>query len=199
MASRAESTKDAILDGAIDLFISEGFEATSMDAIALRAEVAKGTLYYHFNSKEGIVDAIMERFAEAAEERLAAIASESGIDPIKRLARLTAALKELNASSFPRLHRLKYIDIHLRTQRVMVERLAPYFARVLEDGAEKGLWKASRPRELAAILFAANAYLLDPEFSEGRQGDLVAAEVEMMARVLGIDAKKFAPAFASLK
>ena len=47
-------TKRLIFESAIKIFSSSGYNGATMDDIALSAGVAKGTLYYHFNSKEEI-------------------------------------------------------------------------------------------------------------------------------------------------
>jgi AcrR family transcriptional regulator len=58
--SKGERTRAAILDAAYDLFIEQGFAATSMRDIAGRAGLAPGSLYNHFSSKEQIFGAIIE-------------------------------------------------------------------------------------------------------------------------------------------
>ena len=44
--------REAILEGAQDVFINMGFEAASMDKVAEQAGVSKRTVYNHFGSKE---------------------------------------------------------------------------------------------------------------------------------------------------
>ncbi|EKE73742.1 TetR/AcrR family transcriptional regulator [Gallaecimonas xiamenensis] len=46
--------RDAIIQAAIGEFRERGYEATSMDKVAARAEVSKRTVYNHFASKEGL-------------------------------------------------------------------------------------------------------------------------------------------------
>ena len=46
------SKMNAIFQASIDIFSEKGFEKATMDEIAARANVAKGTIYYHFKSKE---------------------------------------------------------------------------------------------------------------------------------------------------
>lgn len=58
----------AILEAAIDEFRSAGYEATSMDRIAARAEVSKRTVYNHFPSKEVLFIEIMHQLWEASRE-----------------------------------------------------------------------------------------------------------------------------------
>ena len=46
------STKDKIFQSALDLFASQGIQATSTAQISKKAEVASGTLFVHFKSKQ---------------------------------------------------------------------------------------------------------------------------------------------------
>ena len=49
---RAHALRSAIIDAALDVFLARGFQAASMEGIARQANVAKITLYRHFESKE---------------------------------------------------------------------------------------------------------------------------------------------------
>jgi len=61
--NRDKSKKRAtILEGAIDVFISMGYELASMDKIAETAGVSKRTVYNHFGSKENLFQAIVDDF-----------------------------------------------------------------------------------------------------------------------------------------
>ncbi|MER7194796.1 ScbR family autoregulator-binding transcription factor [Streptomyces flaveolus] len=57
---RAEQTRATIVGAAADLFDRRGYESTSLSAIATRAGVTKGALYFHFAAKEDLAHAIME-------------------------------------------------------------------------------------------------------------------------------------------
>ncbi|QDT66514.1 TetR/AcrR family transcriptional regulator [Calycomorphotria hydatis] len=56
--SLTEQKRRAILDAALQEFGTSGFQATSMDQVAARANVSKRTVYNHFCSKKGLFDAI---------------------------------------------------------------------------------------------------------------------------------------------
>jgi len=61
-SSRAERTaerRQAIVDAALDEFISRGFTATRLDDVAKRAGVAKGTIYLHFKDKEALFEELI--------------------------------------------------------------------------------------------------------------------------------------------
>jgi len=65
--SRAESARlrDTILDIATELFLTQGFGATSIDAIAERARISKRTFYARFRDKDDVFEAVIRRFIEA--------------------------------------------------------------------------------------------------------------------------------------
>jgi len=61
-------TRDRILDAALELFAEKGYEATSMREIAEQLGITKPALYYHFDSKEGIVRALLADIETQVEE-----------------------------------------------------------------------------------------------------------------------------------
>lgn len=52
---KKEKTKDSIINCAIDFFREKGFQETSMEEIAEKSDVSKGTLYNYFRDKESIL------------------------------------------------------------------------------------------------------------------------------------------------
>ncbi|MGH1393194.1 MAG: TetR/AcrR family transcriptional regulator [Trichormus sp.] len=64
-AERSNSTEkvEKILQGAMQQFLANGYAATSMDKVAEAAGVSKATVYSHFQDKEGLFRALIERLA----------------------------------------------------------------------------------------------------------------------------------------
>jgi len=56
-----EVRRDAILDAAENIFFSKGVDSSSMDEIASRAELSKGTLYLYFKNKDELYHGIIHR------------------------------------------------------------------------------------------------------------------------------------------
>jgi len=67
------STRDRILDIALELFTEKGFDKTSLREIADRLGFSKAAIYYHFASKEDILMALHLRLHEFGREALDAI------------------------------------------------------------------------------------------------------------------------------
>jgi AcrR family transcriptional regulator len=60
-AEHAQDTRHAVLDAAEELFTAPGYAAASVDDVAERARVTKGAVYHHFDSKPGLLRAVVER------------------------------------------------------------------------------------------------------------------------------------------
>lgn len=68
MGERRGDTRERIRTVALELFAEHGYEKTSLREIAERLQVTKAALYYHFRTKEDIVNSLFEDVqAEAAE------------------------------------------------------------------------------------------------------------------------------------
>jgi AcrR family transcriptional regulator len=72
LTTKAEATRDRIVDVALDLFRRQGFEQTTMREIAAKAGVSLGSAYYYFEAKEDLVMAFYERAMEAMAPRIEA-------------------------------------------------------------------------------------------------------------------------------
>lgn len=60
---RSAEKTEAILKGAMQEFLAHGYAATSMDRVAAAAGVSKATVYSHFQDKEGLFAALVQRLA----------------------------------------------------------------------------------------------------------------------------------------
>jgi AcrR family transcriptional regulator len=65
---KKEETKQRIFVTAVQLFNEKGFDATTIDEIAERADVAKGTFFNYFPRKESLLQYLAEQWLDAAEE-----------------------------------------------------------------------------------------------------------------------------------
>ena len=62
------STKQEILDAALELFSVQGYEATSISQLAEAVGIRKASLYSHFENKQAILDALMQATLEQYEQ-----------------------------------------------------------------------------------------------------------------------------------
>jgi AcrR family transcriptional regulator len=89
---RREDTRQRLFEAAVELIAEQGFSATTVDDIALRAKVAKGTVYYNFASKTALFEELLRLGIDllTAEFR----AAVAGLPPREAVAALIRAQLE---------------------------------------------------------------------------------------------------------
>lgn len=87
--------QESILNSALKLFATEGYASTSTSKVAKAAGVSEGLIFRHFNSKEGLLNAILEKSAEAARMMMADIVMSSNPkDVIRKFLELPYSIKK---------------------------------------------------------------------------------------------------------
>jgi len=101
-------TRQRILDAARDLFVENGYEATSMRAIAKRIEYTPTAIYHHFESKEALLTELCTqdfRSLAVAFQRIGRVE-----DPVERLERIGEAYVEF-ALEYPMHYQLMFMTV----------------------------------------------------------------------------------------
>ena len=96
--TRTRSTRAKVFRASMDLFGERGPDGVSVDEIAAAAGVSKGTVYYNFSSKSGLVTELLAFGVDLMEERLV-VAADDDADPVRRAESMVVrALERLTAS-----------------------------------------------------------------------------------------------------
>lgn len=74
----AEKTRARILASALSLFAKRGYDRTTFNDIAARLKLTKGAVYWHFESKEALLIAIVDDMFEAFGRQIAALKTQLG-------------------------------------------------------------------------------------------------------------------------
>ncbi len=82
---RKARTAAAILDAAERLFVERGFAATTMEDLSTEADVAIGSIYAHFGSKDGVYGALVERALTVGEGYVEEADGSFGEAPLLRV------------------------------------------------------------------------------------------------------------------
>lgn len=105
---RAEATRRELVAGARDLFLRDGYAATSPNDIAVACGMTKGALYHHFRSKTEVLDAVVRLVQRELRTAVLREASSAGDSWDRIEAGCVAYLHSVSAT--PGLHRLLYVD-----------------------------------------------------------------------------------------
>ena len=100
MARDGTVTRNKILDTAERMILNQGYSATSIDKLVAQAGVTKGSFFHHFDTKATLALTLVERFARADLDMLAANkarAEKLSRDPLQRVLILTGLYQEMMA------------------------------------------------------------------------------------------------------
>lgn len=80
-----ETTRNRILDAALDVFSNKGYHDATVDDIVAQSDTSKGSIYFHFPNKQTLFFALVDKFANLLERRvMEAIAEQdSGIERVR--------------------------------------------------------------------------------------------------------------------
>lgn len=169
---RSEAKKAAILDAAEALFVAEGYERASVDAIAARAGVSKRTLYDHFGEKSAIFLQTLGRVNDAVTDTIRAAINEEltpGRDLRVALTSfagrvVTQTFPSSNYLTFQRLTSQRWSTPQLPTDaRNRPERmLEDCFAELAAAGALRAPDPGLASRHFAALTIGIALDMLDP-------------------------------------
>lgn len=197
----AEVRKNEILDAAMRLFTEKGFDQTSMIDILDAIGIAKGTLYYHFKSKEAIMDALIERQTTHILLEAQAIAEDTDIPVEERMIRTILALRVENRGQtegqemITHLHKPQNALMHQKTKRIILQRVPPMLADILKDGIEQGIFETPYPLECMEMTVCyMDAMLDDDVFEQTMEQKLekIQALIFHLERLLGVETGRLA-------
>ena len=183
----SEATRAALLETAAEMFAARGFARTSLDEIATATQVTRGAVYHHFESKQGLFEAVLEQLETGMAQRVASAARESEDAWQSALAGLDAFLEQCCDPVYGRLcwqeapaalgwHRWK------ECEQVYAYGLTEGFLRALMDGGYVARAPLEVPTRLVfGLLGAAGLALADaPEPDKPQVRDRCAALMRQM-------------------
>ena len=138
---KKEETKRRIFEAAIKLFNEKGFEAATIDEIAERADVAKGTFFNYFPRKEAVLEYLSGEWMEIAEEEAAA----AHLPAAERVMNLFAAAAESygeNRELTRLVLRSSMAQMCCPEPEGACDRLDQLFEQIFRDGVSRGEFRA---------------------------------------------------------
>lgn len=202
----AEVRKQEVLETAMGLFASQGYEATSIAQIIAALGISKGAFYHHYSSKEDLVEALAAMYAEEAAARARSVLEDESLDAFGRLSMFLSRMRNTKIESGPQLQAAfapifleKNRNLYERTQAAVNNVIRPILAKIIAEGiadrafdtpdaeaaAEIMLHLMASTRPLIAALYAST----DPLGVE-RQIQAIVARLHYLGtvidRILGI-------------
>ena len=132
--------KQELIDAATRLFNERGYEQTAVSDIVREVEVAQGTFYYYFSSKEEILEAVIEKDMALLEESVRQIMRKEGADAAMKINAIVNGIIGISSSRkeiMDYLHLESNAVMHEKMERHIIERLVPLMAKVIAGGDQE--------------------------------------------------------------
>ncbi len=158
-----ENKRELILNTMQDLF-NEGIAGTaSVSDIAKRAGIAKGGLYYYFDSKEAVMDALIHRQYSNIIDHCREVLKVSSGNALEQLALLLYTYKHsyVDPSLDEYLHKPQNAALHQKSLAVILVSLSDLVTSIFEKGIQEDLFETAYPRQYAEILLSSFTFLYD--------------------------------------
>ena len=180
---KGEKRKGELLQIAYRLFLSQGYENTSVDEIIEAAGIAKGTFYYYFQSKEQMLEAVIgmmiEKEADVARQVLA-----SGMPVPQKIVGIVSSVRPTQEERpiEDALNRPENVLMHDKLQRQLLADILPLLSKAVEEGVRDGLFACDHIPERVRMLLLLSCDLFD----EGQYTEAdVDVFIDMMEKLLG--------------
>lgn len=193
-----EERRNEILDAAEVLFLTKGYDKTTINDILRAIGIAKGTFYYYFTSKEAVLDAMVKRVVDAGVETARSIANDSAITVHKKFLLIMLAQKPNTAVKqqlIEELHEASNAQMHQKSLSLTVQHLTPVLQDVVEQGIREGLFRTPYPRQSIELLLVAAVTLFDEglfRWTPEEQAERVQGLIYAMETLLGAEQGSFA-------
>jgi AcrR family transcriptional regulator len=195
--------RNAILDVAQRLIYTRGYEQMTIQDLLDDLQISKGAFYHYFDSKQAVLEALVERMGEEVVQLLFPIVHDPALPALEKLRRFFPTLaqwKTARKDFILALMHILYADdnaiFRQKARALAVKRVTPLLSTVIRQGIQEGVSTTAYPDQVGEVVLSlvldfgdAVAGLLlswEPERDEyPRVERMVAAYTETLERALG--------------
>ncbi len=153
--------RDAFLDVAEGLMRTRGWDQVTVQDILDAADASRGAFYHYFDSKEALLEAVIERMTDAGMAVIEPIVANPGLPATAKLqavfstaGRWKTERSDLLLSLLRSWYSHENDLVRLRVARAGAARITPALARVVRQGAAEGVFSPTSSDYAAVILVA---------------------------------------------
>lgn len=188
----AEERSNEILDAAEKLFAQKGFDDTSTADILNEVGIARGTLYYHFKSKEDIMDGMIQRMTQRMLAKASKIACNHDIPVLMRITQTIMSLNldnKLGDEIMTQVHRPQNALLHQKMQESLLEGVNPMITTLIEEAVQEGICRTDYPEEAVEMMMLYSNTVFDDmiEYTRQERQKKIEAFIYNVERLLGVE------------
>ena len=165
----ADKRRREIIKGARELFRSRDYDSITMQELTGRLNIARGTVYYYFSSKDELLEAVIEDIVSDELARKKMLLSQACDKNLKALEKLKVFITEdevlhSREKILYSLHNPENALIYSKHLGRYINELAPVYASIFIQGCEEGIFKTDYPLECAEFIIAGVRFLTESGF-----------------------------------
>lgn len=192
VVKEAEERRNEILDAAEKLFSEKGFDGTSTNDILDEVGIARGTLYYHFKSKEDILDAMIERMTGRLIKKAAEIAAQKELPIMQRLTMTMLSLNvdnDLSQEIMKQVHKPQNALMHQKMQEHLIASVNPLITGLVRECIAQGICQTDFPSEATEMILLYSNIAFDElaNLSEAERLIKIDGFIYNVERLLGME------------
>jgi len=164
-----EVRRREILVTARELFVKKGYEQTSVNDILKVVNIAKGTFYYYFTSKEEVLEAIILDVVEEGARRAEKILEDKSIPLVNRIMMaIMAQAPEFEGANEIKeeLHKVENAKLERLYLRAMLKRMTPVLQEPVLEGIDRDIFHMDYPTECIESILLLGHMMFDCDVFE---------------------------------
>ena len=182
---KGEKRKKELLKIAYDMFLAQGYENTSVDEIIERAQIAKGTYYYHFQSKEQMLEEVIDMMIDS-EAKMAEQIITMDIPVPQKIVMMITSMKPTEAEQPIKnaLFQPENVLMHHKVRKKLITIITPLLSEVIKEGVNEGIFECDNITERVKMLLITS----DGTFNEGSFSERdISVFIDMTEKLLGAE------------
>ena len=182
---KGEKRKQELLQIAYRMFISRGYENTSVDEIIEEAGIAKGTFYYYFETKEQLLEEVIGMMIDRETEAAAQIL-KAEIPVTQKIAGIISSFRPTQEETpiEGALMQPENIVMHEKIRKKLVETAIPLLSEVVEEGIAQGVFACDCIPERVRMLLVISSSTFDEGCFTERDIEVF---IDMTEKLLGAE------------
>lgn len=171
VVKEAAERRKEILDAAEQLFAAKGYDKTSTNDILEKVGIARGTLYYHFKSKEDILDAMIERVNASLIAKAKMIAADTSVPVLNRIVMAISALNvdtDIGNEIIDQVHKPQNALMHQKMRNNLTEGVVPVLTKLVDEGNDQGVFNIKYPKETVEMLILYSSIVFEDDYDEDK-------------------------------
>ena len=151
--------RSEILDVAQKLVYTKGYEQMAIQDILDELQIAKGTFYHYFDSKQAMLEALIERLTEQAIDVLDPIVHDAQLSALEKFRQFfdtSVRWKTQRKAFLTAVLRVWYTDenvlVREKSNMVAMQQIVPLLTVIIKQGVEEGVLTTPFPEQVGKII-----------------------------------------------